>query len=193
MHGARIHWHSNGLIADSLFRDESGLYKSKSWFDNGKIASTGNKIQSKMQGEWKFFDRDGKLTSVENYENGRLISRNYFNTNGKIITDTTNTDSEATFTGGDKGWKKYVEKKLHWPDGYHFSKGNNAVVVIEWKINENGDVVDPEIVIPFNPAFDAIALDVIKKSPTWKPAKSHNRYIETIRRQPVTFSEEDFY
>jgi hypothetical protein len=57
-------------------------------------------------------------------------------------------------------------------------------------IDEEGKVQDAYVSTPFNPAFDDIALDVIKHSPAWKAAVSHNRKIRQPQGQAVIFSQE---
>jgi len=60
--------------------------------------------------------------------------------------------------------------------------------VVSFVINEEGQVEEAFASSPFHPAFDKIALDIIRASPKWNPAMdAHNRKVKAYRRQPVTF------
>jgi outer membrane biosynthesis protein TonB len=65
-----------------------------------------------------------------------------------------------------------------------------AVVVVRFIINEDGQIEDPFVSTPFHPLMDKIALDVIRKSPLWKPEMDHNRRAKAYLQQPITFLQE---
>ena len=73
---------------------------------------------------------------------------------------------------------KPVGARLQWyPSGSMEDSTNNdkAVVVVQMTINEDGKPENVEVFTPLFPAFDKIAVDVIRKCPIWKPRISHNR------------------
>ena len=43
-----------------------------SYYENGKLQSTGGYANGKKNGEWKYYDDKGKLTKLETYANGEL-------------------------------------------------------------------------------------------------------------------------
>jgi TonB family protein len=106
-----------------------------------------------------------------------------------VQADTVTRDRGVEFPGGSKGWAKYLSRSLYFPDQYQFSNGDEAAVVVAADIDEEGRVVDAEVVVPFYPAFDRIALDAVRKSTNWIPAFQHNRKERTTIRQPVVFSQ----
>ena len=65
-----------------------------------------------------------------------------------------------------------------------------AVVVAAFIINEDGKIEDVDVVTPFHPMMDKIAIEAIKKSPAWKPRIDHNRKVKEYLRQPVTFQQD---
>jgi Gram-negative bacterial TonB protein C-terminal len=105
------------------------------------------------------------------------------------MSDTTSNDSDVQFTGGEKAWNKYLTKNLHFPSGYEFKTGYQAVVVVTGTINEEGKVIDVEVSAPLYPAFDKIALEALKDSPKWVPAVSHNRKVYDTFSLAINFSQ----
>lgn len=54
-------------------------------------------------------------------------------------------------------------------------------------INEDGQILDAEVIVPLHPEFDKIGLNAVKNSPRWNPVISHNRQISSAFRQTITF------
>ena len=125
------------------------------------------------------------------YYKGKRISAEYFDENGKKISDTSLVNRKATLKGGNEAWKKYLEKNLYWPSGLKFSTAAQVTVGVSFVIDENGKVIDAEVYIPFHEEFDRIALKIVKNSPQWLPSISHNRKIKTYLRQPITFTQDE--
>jgi TonB family protein len=125
------------------------------------------------------------------YAKGYQVSAEYFDEEGKPLTDTTGVNREATMKGGEAAWKKYLEKKLYWPTGLQFTTPATVTVGISFVIDENGKVTDAEVSMPFHEAFDKIALKVIQNSADWQPAVVNNRKVKAYRVQPVNFAQPD--
>lgn len=188
--GTSLSWHKNGYLSDSAVINNDGSSVQISWFDNGVPSAAGRYSRGKKAtGKWQFFNQQGKLCATEIYNDGMLISKEYFDGNGNLM-DTTGIDGDALFPGGQKAWQKYLEKQLYFPNQYKITGADKAVVLVAWEVDEAGSVVNPRVTGPFAPQFDKIALQVIQKSPKWKPAGAHNRKIKTYKLQPVTFAQE---
>ena len=187
--GIRQSWYRNGYPLDSAIYNPDGSGTGISWFDNGNPASGGRYAPGgKPVGKWQYFYRNGGTSAMETYDHeGKLMDKQYFDEKGAPLTDTTNKDRQAEFPGGLKAWGTYLSKALYFPDNYQFTNGDQAAVVIDAAIDEDGKVVDAEVATPFYPAFDKIALDAIQRSPRWKPAIEHNRPVRYSIRQPVIF------
>ncbi|MEJ0104152.1 MAG: energy transducer TonB [Bacteroidota bacterium] len=183
----RFRWHRNGYISDSISRADDSLYVEVGWFDDGRVAYAGHLVNDKQEGKWKYYHHNGQVSSVEMYSRGDLVSAGYFDESGNSQADTSAVNHEATVKGGEQAWKKYLEKKLYWPAGLKFTTPASVTIGVDFVIDENGNVVDAEVSMPFHEQFDKIALSIIKSSPAWIPAMAHNRKIKAYRRQPVTF------
>jgi len=193
LQGSSLSWNMNGSLADSIFKDENNVYIKKSWFDNGNISSIGILLNGEMQGTWKFFDINGKLTSIEEYDTGHVISRQYFDESGKALADTTNTDAEVKFENGKKGLQRFIDKYLEWPDYYHISQSDHATLVIKMLINEKGEVKYVEVVCPIHPAFDSLALKAFRKISNFNPAREHNRSVPSWMRVAIIYNQDSPY
>jgi TonB family protein len=191
--GIRESWYRNGYPKDSATYNPDGSATVISWFDNGYPAAAGRYgAGGKPFGKWQYFYRDGVVSAVETYDrDGKPQDKQYFDEKGAPVADTANKDRPAQFPGGLKAWADYLCKAIYFPQNYRFTNGDQAAVVIQATIDEEGKVADPEVLIPFYPDFDRIALDALRKSPRWIPAFEHNRPVSFTIRQPVIFSQPD--
>ncbi|MCW3106154.1 MAG: Antitoxin component YwqK of the YwqJK toxin-antitoxin module [Segetibacter sp.] len=189
--GTSLSWHSNGFPADSSVYNADGSGVSVSWFDNGVPAAAGRYSTGyKRNGQWQFFHKNGKLSSNEIFENGKLVNKQYFDEEGNALPDTTNRDKGAVFNGGMSGWQKFIYKQLYFPSQYKIVNGDQAVVVVDGVIDEEGNMTEVEVSTPFYPDFDKIAVNALRKSPKWTPAIAHNRKVKYKIRQAVTFQQD---
>ncbi|WP_018627835.1 energy transducer TonB [Niabella aurantiaca] len=189
--GTSLKWHSNGLLSDSAVYRPDGSGSLVSWFDNAHTAATGNYTAgTKQNGEWRYYHRNGQVSAVETYKNGRLVNKKYYTEEGVPVADTTAREKAASFPGGPEAWKQYLSGKLKFPREYKIENGDAAIVVVDFAVTENGDITDVATSSSFHPAFDRIAEDVIRRSPKWVPAfDRHNRNIKARRRQPLVFKQ----
>jgi len=188
--GFSMGWHANGMQSDSSFQRNDSVLASVYWFDDGSPSMAGLKIHGKNHGTWQYFYKGGGLAKKAIYQAGEEISAQYFDQEGKPMTEELD-ERDAFFKGGTKGWQKYFEKKLYWPAGYQFKEGNQAAVSIRFTVDENGKVKDAYVDVPFHPEFDKIALKALRQSEGWQPAIHHNRTVSQSHRQLVTFSQPD--
>jgi TonB family protein len=188
--GTSMAWFPNGYPSDSSFHNADGSGIQLKWFDNGNPSSAGLMATGlKKNGKWKFFHKNGQLSALELYDNGKLVDKQYFDEAGKPMLDTTNRDRPATYKAGMTAWLEYLGKHLHYPKGFVITNSDQAVVVIKMTVDEDGKIKDAFVRVPFYPDFDKIALDVISKAPRWLPAMDHNRRVSTHLTQPVIFEE----
>lgn len=190
--GIRYRWHRNGYLADSLHYHGDGTRTEVTWWDNGALASAGIVRNEQLQGKWKFWHPNGQLAAEEVYDNGKVISKTYYNEDGSPHPDTATASREAVFAkGGMDGWRRYLENKVNWPVRYKLENTNTVTVGVQFCVNEEGKVVEVEMAVPFDPVFDEEAMEIIRKSPPWLPGLWHNIRVKAWRRQPLTFQQEE--
>ena len=186
--GTSLGWYSTGYLSDSVVNHNDGSAVEVTWHTNGTPSSAGRLKNGKLNGPWVFFHYNGKMAAREVYNIDQLVSRQYYNDEG-VLEDTTTKDRDAVFPGGKAGWTKFIYKHIFFPPQYQFVNGNQVTVVVTATINEEGNVVDPFVEVPFNKDFDNIAITIFKKSPMWLPAIRHNRTVVQTVRQPITFQQ----
>lgn len=187
--GTSLGWYENGYPSDSSVWNADGSGVEVGWFNNGTPSYAGSYgPRAKKQGKWIYYHRNGKTSAIESYKDGGMIDKQYFDEQGNM-TDTVNKDRHASYPGGPKSWQKYLVNQLYFPREYKLVNGDKAIVVIEAVIDEEGNVTDVTVGTPFHPAFDKIALEVIRKSRQWEPAIQHHRKIRSRIKQPVVFGQ----
>jgi antitoxin component YwqK of YwqJK toxin-antitoxin module len=185
----RFRWHSNGTMADSISRINDSSYVQIGWFEDGKISHAGYLVNEKKHGRWKYFHYNGQVSALETHDKGKLSKAEYFDEQGQLLKDTSMVNRDASILGGQAAWTKYLQRNLYWPKGLEFNTPASVTVGISFWVDENGQVSDANIYVPFHDEFDKIALKIIKNSPKWIPAISHNRKVRVEKRQPVMFSQ----
>ncbi|MBK6379173.1 MAG: hypothetical protein IPF72_05280 [Chitinophagaceae bacterium] len=185
--GTSKSWHNNGYIADSVVYSNDSAALHVSWFDNGMPSSGGKTINRLPEGKWRYYHRNGNLAALEEYKAGKQVSRIYFDEAGMQLTDTSSRDRRALFRGSRAKWRRYVENNLQWPGGVKLVNTDTITVVVMATIDEAGNVTDAYVEVPFHPLFDKEVLRVVKRSPKWIPAISHNRYVKDWLFEPVDF------
>ena len=102
---------------------------------------------------------------------------------------------EASFPGGDEGWRQYLMKNLHPErivDLVKFPRGKKTfkqTVIVKFIVIRDGTLaeISAENYDQVDPYCADAAIKVIKKSPNWIPAYQHGRKVNAYRRQPITF------
>lgn len=186
--GEKLSWHINGYLSDSLQYDGAGNATAISWFDNGNPSSAGRYVSWKKQnGKWKYFHRNGQVSSIETYDSGKLVQKEYFTERGEPA-DTASKDSKAEFRTGLGGWRDYLSRRLsaQVSNNRLIRSEDATVTVIAW-VAEDGKITDAYTSSPPNRDFDEMALQTMLQSPAWKPAISHNRRVGMWITQPITF------
>jgi antitoxin component YwqK of YwqJK toxin-antitoxin module len=185
--GTSKSWHSNGYLADSVVYSNDGSAVHVSWFNKGMPSGAGKTKDWSPEGKWRYYHRNGNLAALEEYKDRKLLSRIYFDEQGLQLTDTSNRDRPALFRGSATKWGRYVENNLQWPRGVKLVNTDTITVVVRATIDEAGNVTDAYVEVPFHPLFDKEVLRVVKRSPRWQPAISHNRYVKDRLVQAVDF------
>jgi Uncharacterized protein conserved in bacteria len=186
--GISLSWYPNGYKRDSTYSNINGSGVEVSWFDTGSPSSAGRYSEgNKQDGTWKYFHKNGKISSIEIYQQSKLLNKQYFDENGVLQNDTTNHDRIAEFPGGLEAWTKYLSDNLYFPKGYKITHADIASVVVQFIISETGTIENVFTSTSFEKTFDSIAESVIKESPQWSPAIDHNRKVKCRFTQVVNF------
>jgi len=91
------------------------------------------------------------------------------------------------FNGGDLSeFQRYCQQNIKYPD---IAMDNDiaGVVIVQFVVNKNGEVVQVEVVRSVDPALDKEALRVVNSSPKWTPGKQRNVPASVRFTVPVRF------
>jgi len=95
---------------------------------------------------------------------------------------------DASFQGGEKEWRKYLERNLdaNVPVDNGASAGVYQVVV-QFIVDKEGKISDVRALTSHGHGMEEEAIRVIKKGPNWTPALQNGRHVKAYRKQPISF------
>ena len=107
--------------------------------------------------------------------------------NQKDLHDSTFThvDVESAFPGGGPGWSRFLRDNLVYPKKA-VKKNIQGTVVVQFIVDKDGTVSNIDALDGPELLREA-AIDVVKKSPNWKPATQNGRKVKSYKKQPITF------
>jgi protein TonB len=103
-------------------------------------------------------------------------------------------DRPAEFKeGGIAGWVQYLSDNLKTPDRFTLISGprTKATIKVEFEVNESGQVQNVLIDHSREWSVDMAAMNIIKGSPPWVPAREGGKNVVFRHRQNLTFQVND--
>lgn len=91
------------------------------------------------------------------------------------------------FPGGIEGLMKFLRDNIRYPEEAA-KKGIKGRVVVQFIVDESGNVVEPTVEKSVDPLLDAEALRVVRSMPKWTPGKMDGKTVSGSYHLPVTFS-----
>lgn len=95
---------------------------------------------------------------------------------------------EASFKGGDREWRRFLEKNLN-PDVpiENGAPEGSYTVVVQFIVDKEGKISDVKATTNHGHGMEEEAIKVIRKGPDWIPAIQNGRQVKAYRKQPITF------
>ena len=90
------------------------------------------------------------------------------------------------FPGGTAALMQYLKKNIKYPTICQ-EQGIQGRVIVQFVVNKDGSIVDPEVIKPVNPYLDKEALRVISTMPKWKPGEQRGKPVRVKFTVPVQF------
>ncbi|MFT3908390.1 MAG: energy transducer TonB [Ferruginibacter sp.] len=196
-------WYKNNVENGVWFKwDSSGFKKDSSVYVNGKVTAkalyrydeTGKLAtcifeDSLTKKEKYSFYKAGVITyEVEYAGTDDGILKIYENDSVKTIAVSKKDRVEASFPGGDQGYRSYLVKNLDsdLPVSLGVRDGTYKVIV-SFIVNTDGSISNVVAETNFGFGMEAAAVKLIKNCPRWKPAMISGYPVPCFRRQPITF------
>lgn len=95
-------------------------------------------------------------------------------------------DEQPEPIGGLKAFYDYIEKNLRYPDEARQKKISGRVVV-KFIVDEEGRLINPQVVRGIGGGCDEEALRLIREAPPWKPGKKAGKPVKVEVTRPITF------
>ena len=105
--------------------------------------------------------------------------------------DTANGDTfvkveiESSFPGGQRAWIQFLQNNMVYPKKA-IKKKIEGTVVVQFIVNKDGSISDISAISGPEELRES-AVDVLKKSPNWKPAKQDGRVVKSYKKQPIAY------
>lgn len=99
-----------------------------------------------------------------------------------------NVEIEASFPGGEEGWRKFLEQNLK--PNVPVDNGAPAgtyTVMVQFVVDKEGNVSQIKALTKHGYGMEGEVIRILRKSPKWTPAKQDGRMVKAYRKQPVTF------
>jgi len=127
---------------------------------------------------------EGIVTPVE-IDQGKQIIEEKKEDDNKIFEKV---EIEASFTGGESAWKKFLERNLN-PNAPvdNGAPEGTYTVYVQFVVSKDGSISDVKALTNHGYGMEAEAMRVIKKGPKWVPAVQNGRQVNAYRKQPITF------
>lgn len=95
-------------------------------------------------------------------------------------------ENQPEFPGGMAALMEYLKKNMKYPTICQ-EQGIQGRVIVQFVVNSDGSIVDPQVVKPVNPYLDKEALRVVSTMPKWKPGEQRGKKVRVRFTLPVTF------
>lgn len=95
-------------------------------------------------------------------------------------------DSMPQFDGGIIALTKYLNQNVKYPEEA-ITKRIEGKVTVQFIVNQDGSLSDPEVIRSLEPVFDKEAVRAIMSMPNWKPGIHKGKVVRVIYTIPVSF------
>lgn len=95
---------------------------------------------------------------------------------------------EAAFPGGEREWRKYLERNLDANTPVdNGAPAGTYTVVIQFIVDKEGNISEVKPLTNRGFGMEEEAVKIIKKGPKWVPAIQNGRQVKAYRKQPITY------
>jgi TonB family protein len=157
-----------------------------SYYPDGKIRSEGLFKHGYRVGEWTWYHENGAICSIEKWKKGLYKKGDYWDANGNQ-SDISEVLTNPEYPGGIEAFTRMISEKIQYPEEA-IDKGLEGRVVLKFRINSRGELVNPVVAEPAHPKLNKEALRVVQLSDLWIPAEFHGMKTTTSYTFPISFA-----
>lgn len=165
--------------------------------ENGKIDSSGYVVDGRKDSTWYYYDDSLHIILIEEYEKGILKDRKTTEQLKKerfaaLAKGLSADEKEATFAGGEAGWRKYLEKNFKIPERA-INLAKNGTGMFAFTVETDGSLKEIRLLQSVEYSFDDAMLSLLKTGPKWQPALKKGQPVKAYRKQPMTIRIDNDY
>ena len=94
-------------------------------------------------------------------------------------------EAESEFHGGTNAWIAFLSRNMEYPKKAVKHK-IQGVVVVQFIVEKDGTVSNIEAISGPDELKEA-AVELITKSPRWKPAWQNGKFVRSFKKQPIVY------
>lgn len=188
--GGWVTWDEAGLKKDSVLYKKGVPYVKAHFTFDTKGQLTYYSIKDSLQNTFHTiaYNDSGRVNSEVFFKGEKGTLKRYTLTGTETDSLFTRDEIEATFPGGDAGWRLYLQRNLN----ANVPVDNKApagkyTVIIKFIITKDGSLKDIYAETYHGYGMEKEVIRIIKNGPKWIPAVQYGRKVNAYRRQPVTF------
>ena len=150
------------------------------------IYTQGKYDDKKMTGTWLFYNKAGKITSKELYENDSLIKYTFFDKNGKKIKNNPPYKKEILVNKEQLSFQKYIRKEIKYPTEA-VDRNIQGNVYISFTIQKNGTISNIKLKKENHELLNKEAIRLIRSIEKVSIPYAHNRISKMKMTLPIFF------
>lgn len=158
----------------------------KVWYDSGELRIVSFYENGKKNGEFLSYWKNGILKRKDIYKKGKLKKGDCWNKTGEKV-KYYDFEIHSKYPGGKQRMYQFIKRHMRYPTLSKKYKIGGKVIV-DFKIDTNGKVIDARITQSVNEEIDNEALRIINLMPRWKPAFQDGIPVKIKYRIPLTFN-----
>jgi TonB family protein len=155
------------------------------WYETGELYMQINYKDGKLNGKESTFWEDGKRKRESNYRNGTFVNGKCWDREGNEVNYFPH-ETEAEYPGDDNARIRFLSSNMKYPTQAR-NRGEQGTVFVSFVVDEEGNVVNPELVRGVSTALDNEALRVVSIMPRWKPATKDGQNVPSKNYMPLRF------
>ena len=187
--GPWVNYHDKaGTVAWGRNYNENGKEDGESefYFENGQLDKKGNYSNGKKTGEWLYFFQSGEQSGLVNFEDGEVVSEQYWNMDGSDQTDIAKANAGFQFPGGESEMYSFLGKTMRYP-ALARDQNIQGRVYVSFYLDPQGNINNATIARGVHPVVDEEALKTVNAMPKWDAGLVRNRAMSIKYNLPILF------
>jgi TonB family protein len=136
---------------------------------------------------WTYYHVNGQMSAKETYENGKMVSAEYWDDDGSESGIYSPTERMPEYPGGEMALMQFLGQNIQYPE-HDKNEEIQGTVYVLFTVDMEGKVKDAKIERSISPGLDEESLRVVNLMPDWSPGMMQNRLVEVGYNLPIRFS-----